>query len=132
MRRKPPTVGSWWARARRRSEESTEQIAADLQARGLDVSVAELVADRIVAQVEGADRARYEATLDGVALSCRAQADAAEALTHGANELREVERLVGSFATELNKLDEILEVLAAYLRRMRVAVGPDEGPRVLH
>jgi hypothetical protein len=132
MRRKTQTAGSWWAKTRRRAEESTERIAADLQARGLEVSVAELVADRIVSHVEGVDRARYEATLDGVALSCRAHAEAAEELTHGATELREVERLIGSFATELGKLDETLEVLAAYLRRMRVAVGPEEGPRVLH
>jgi len=132
MRRKTATAGSWWARARRRSEESTERVAADLEARGLDAAVAELVAGRIVSQLDGADRVRYDATLDGVVLSCRAHAEAAEELSHGASELREVERLVGSFATELSKLDETLEVLAAYLRRMRVAVGPEEGPRVLH
>jgi hypothetical protein len=133
MRRKSQIAGSWWGPTRRSPDTSNEQISEDLKARGVDASSADLLASRMVSRVDGADHARYEAMLDGAALSCRAQADAAEELNRGASELREVERLVGSFATELGKLDEILEVLAAYLSRMRVAVGPeDEAPRVLH
>jgi len=34
-------------------------------------------------------------------------------------DVREVERLLGAFSGELEKLDEVLEVLAAYAQRMR-------------
>jgi len=106
------------------------KICADLLARGVDAEAAESLAGRIAAALEGKDPAAYEATLDGVALSCRARPSPL-APASGAGELQEVERLMGAFATELGKLDEVLEVLAAHLRRMRVAAGGSE-PRTLH
>lgn len=42
-------------------------------------------------------------------------------------DVREVERLLGAFSGELEKLDEVLEVLAAYAQRMRAQ--PAKKPR---
>ena len=54
--------------------------------------------------------------------------------------LQELERLMGGFAGELTKLDELLEVLAAYVKRMRTSSSAKaktnttakRKPRVLH
>jgi len=46
-------------------------------------------------------------------------------------ELRQLERLMSGFGTEIRKLDEVLEVLAAYVRRMRSSIGDGEE-RLLH
>jgi len=56
---------------------------------------------------------------------------AEEAAARNAKELKEVERLMGAFAGELTKLDEVVEVLAAYVRRMRSST-PRTIERVLH
>ncbi len=44
-----------------------------------------------------------------------------------ARDVREVERLLGAFSGELEKLDEVLEVLSAYAHRMRSK--PSKSPR---
>jgi hypothetical protein len=69
--------------------------------------------------------------LNGVALACSAMSDASQTLSENYKELREVERLMGAFSGELTKLDEILEVLSAYARRMRSSSSAPI-PRVLH
>ena len=46
-------------------------------------------------------------------------------------DVREVERLLGAFSGELEKLDEVLEVLAAYAQRMRPQPAKRER-RTLH
>ena len=57
--------------------------------------------------------------------------DVVSDLTTMQRELRQLERLMGWFATELRKLDEVLEVLAAYARRMRSSAS-DGGKQLLH
>jgi hypothetical protein len=47
------------------------------------------------------------------------QAEAHAYVEWNMSEVREVERLLGAFSGELGKLDEVLEVLAAYAQRMR-------------
>ena len=46
-------------------------------------------------------------------------------------EVKQLERLMVGCATELRKLDEVLEVLAAYVRRMRTSTD-ESGNQVLH
>jgi hypothetical protein len=48
-----------------------------------------------------------------------AQMEARSHLERNLHEAREVERLLGAFSGELEKLDEVLEVLGAYAQRMR-------------
>jgi len=45
-------------------------------------------------------------------------------------EVREVERMLGAFAEELDKMDEVLAVLAATVRRMRSVAAP--GDETVH
>ena len=70
--------------------------------------------------------------LDGVALGCAALTGSSQGLEDSYRELREMERLMGAFSGELSKLDEILEVLAAYARRMRDNSTDAVVPRILN
>jgi hypothetical protein len=112
-------------------EEFRRRIRSDLGEIGLIGDEGERVADAILEQlrVTGADG--YEDLLAGVRFSHQARADAAAELARMQRELKQLERLMGGFATELRKLDEVLEVLAAYVRRMRTSVG-DGAKQVLH
>jgi len=47
-------------------------------------------------------------------------------------DVREVERLLGAFTGELEKLDEVLEVLSAYAQRMRPQKPGGNPRRLLH
>lgn len=108
-----------------------DRISSDLQARGVVLPAADVLAGRVATDLEGEQDVDYARVLDGVALGFRAQSTLAEDLSRSATDLQEIERLMSSFAGELTKLDEVLEVLAAYLRRMRTA-SPGSGSRMLH
>jgi hypothetical protein len=108
-----------------------DRISSDLQARGVVLPAADVLAGRVATDLEGEQDVDYARILDGVALGFRAQSTLAEDLSRSATDLQEIERLMSSFAGELTKLDEVLEVLAAYLRRMRTA-SPGSGSRMLH
>ncbi len=107
------------------------QIRRDLQTRGVAAASAEALSARIASKLERQDSEAYEAMLDGVALAVASHAGARESETDRAGECREIERLMGSFAEELNKLDEVLQVLAAHLTRMRTTATA-ESARVVH
>jgi hypothetical protein len=47
------------------------------------------------------------------------QSEARADVERNMRDVKEVERLLGAFSGELEKLDEVLEVLAAYAQRMR-------------
>ncbi len=55
----------------------------------------------------------------GARIATEAQAEVQSALERQLRDVREVERLLGAFSGELEKLDEVLEVLSAYAQRMR-------------
>jgi hypothetical protein len=107
-----------------------DRVSADLQSRGVAVPAAEVLAEAVAQELHAGSEC-YAAVLDGVALGFRVQTAIADELARSAGELQEIERLMGSFAGELSKLDEVLEVLAAYLRRMRSA-SPPTTSRVVH
>ena len=97
-----------------------DRISSDLQTRGVPAAAADLLAVHVAREAEGHEPA--SGVLDGAALGYRAQNAVSEDLARSAVDLQEIQRLMSSFAGELLKLDEVLEVLAAYLRRMRTAV----------
>ena len=99
-----------------------DRISVDLQSRGVPSAAADLLAVNVVHEVAG--REPDGAILDGAALGFRAQNAVSKELAQSAVDLQEIQRLMSSFAVELTKLDEVLEVLAAYLRRMRSTVPP--------
>jgi hypothetical protein len=67
----------------------------------------------------------------GATLTLGAQAEQQASVDRNLREVKEVERLLGAFSGELEKLDEVLEVLAAYAQRMRTKPTKTER-RVLH
>jgi hypothetical protein len=79
----------------------------------------ESVTDRAFVEVRGLADREYRNVLEGATLAVRALADSQQRFSEHSLDLREVERLMGAFSGELGKLDEVLEVLAAYARRMR-------------
>jgi hypothetical protein len=64
----------------------------------------------------------------GAVLASEVQAEVQAYVDRNMRDVREVERLLGAFSGELEKLDEVLEVLSAYAQRMRTQpVKPARG-----
>ncbi len=112
-------------------EGRVRKIREDLHARGVDVATAEMLSAPLASQLERQGPDAYEAMLDGVALACSPQGEDSECAASRAGEFQEIDRLMGSFTAELNKLDEVLQVLAAHLSRMRTTATSD-SQRVVH
>jgi hypothetical protein len=108
-----------------------DRICSDLQSRGLAAPAAGLLAEQVAAGLVGQSEEDYARTLDSLVLGFRAQCSVGEHPSSREADLQEIERLMSSFAGELTKLDEVLEVLAAYLRRMRTAC-PGGSSTILH
>ena len=72
-----------------------------------------------------------EPLLRGAVATVEIQAEAQAHVERNMRDVREVERLLGAFSGELEKLDEVLEVLAAYAQRMRAQPGRKPS-RTLH
>jgi hypothetical protein len=90
------------------------RVREDLAAVGVSGEHTERIAEKIAERLLERGPEGYEELLAGVRFgcTCAAQADAGDP--------QRLERLVNGFATELSKLDETLEVLTTYLRRMRM------------
>jgi len=108
-----------------------EQIRSDLESRGVTAELSQLLSRQLEDEAARANLERYDSLLDGVALTCGVHEGASTELVRSASEIREVERMMSAFAGELSKLDETLEVLAAYVRRMRVG-AETRNARTLH
>jgi hypothetical protein len=100
-----------------------DKIWADLEARGVARELCETLSASLDERHYRRSPEAYQALLDGVALACGVQTELDGDLLRNLRDLRETERLMGAFAQELSKLDEVLEVLAAHLRRMRNVPG---------
>jgi hypothetical protein len=106
-----------------------DRIRADLAARGVAPEFCEALSERLQTQVESFDAPSYLPLLDGVAAAYGIHEETSEALSNRLRELSEIERLMSAFAGELSKLDEVLNVLAAHVGRMRTSTP---SSRVLH
>ena len=106
-----------------------DRIRADLAARGVAPEFCEALSERLQSQVESFDAASYLPLLDGVAAAYGVHEETSEALSSRLRELSEIERLMSAFAGELSKLDEVLNVLAAHVGRMRTSTPSN---RILH
>lgn len=117
-----------------------DRVMRDLEARGLSREDAERLALQLckARRFEEMTPDRYESLLDGVSLACNAcevDAEHAPEPAESVGRVREIERMMQSFAAELSKLDESLEVLSAYVRRMReqpAARPRGVGSKTLH
>jgi hypothetical protein len=113
-------------------ERTLEQIQADLVARGLEPTLAKRLGTAIERRIGVLDSGRYQGVIAGIALAVSAQRRELDGLRKAADELGEVRRLLGSFTDELEKLDEALETLAAYVVRMKNPQPAPPSGRVLH
>ena len=96
-----------------------EEVEVDLVRRGVSVEAARRAACRIERQLRGLPSETAGFVLDGAALVLSSGSDLPGI---AAAEIREglvVRRLVSDFARELQKLDEIVKVLNAYLCRIQ-------------
>ncbi len=114
---------------------SEPRDAQDWQARLIALGVSETSAIRLAKELTPAYRdlgpGSASALLEGARLTFIAQAQQQASVERNLREVKEVERLLGAFTGELEKLDEVLEVLAAYAQRMR-AKPTKPARRVLH
>ena len=110
-----------------------EQICRQLEERGVTPGFAREVADALAPFAEELGASRLDAVLSGVRLAYGVHRRSAGAPNHGAGELEKIERLMGAFEPELKKLDEALDVLTAYVTRLRTETRPAEpAPPTLH
>ena len=118
-------------------ESSESQLARiireGLEARGLEAVIAESLVSQLLEQAAGFSSQECEALLDGAVLACGVQFHHGEEYVRSAGQVREIERMMQAFSGELSKLDESLELLAAYVRRMRTPVrSSGRAPTILH
>jgi hypothetical protein len=98
---------------------------------GVTSDLAERLALGLACRHRDLGRGTAAPLIQGAALAVELQATAQADVERSLRDVREVERLLGAFSGELEKLDEVLEVLAAYAQRMR-AKPASPARRVLH
>jgi hypothetical protein len=128
MRAKPDAVRG---APRGGERERGEGIRSELERRGISDEFARAVALQL--EPFGADLSpeQFEAVLSGVALAYGVHRRSIDAFRRTVTELEEVQTLLGNFGTELRKLDEAVEILAAYAARLRQSTSAPP-PRSVH
>ena len=128
-------TGLWptrnWIGESRPEPRTIEEWETRLVAEGVSSEWASGVAAQLVSAYSKLGRGSAAALIRGASLTVGAQASEKAEVERGLRDVREVERLLGAFTGELEKLDEVLEVLSAYAQRMRSK--PSKVPsRTLH
>ncbi|MBW2245288.1 MAG: hypothetical protein JRH01_25235 [Deltaproteobacteria bacterium] len=112
------------------SNRTAKHIRRDLEDRGVPEPVSTELSARMAEEAEHLDAGAYEGFLAGAALSFSFHREANAEDPASAKDLGEIQRLMSDFSDELRKLDEALEILAAYVVRMRTQSDPKD--RTLH
>ena len=110
---------------------SRPDIRGELERRGVGGGFARAVSEQLEPFSSELSAEHVEAVIAGVTLAWGVHRRSVESFRRTANDLEEVQRLLSSFAGELHKLDEALEMLAAYAARLRTQTGP-VPTRTLH
>lgn len=105
-------------------------LQRDLEDRGVPKPLATAVRERVEAQLPWITDGAYDGLLTGVATACALQARDEASVRKTVSDLGEMQQLMADFSDELRKLDEALEVLAAYVVRMRTQT--DATDQTLH
>jgi hypothetical protein len=108
------------------------KLQFELERRGVTCEYSRLLSGRLEQGLAGRSQQEATAVLDGIGIAFSVQQETSQQLAESVRGLKEMERIMGAFSGELSKLDEVLEVLAAYVRRMRTSGPPDEPTRTLH
>ena len=106
-------------------------LRRELERRGVPEEFSLALAERAAGYASSGGPAAVRAVVDGMSIAFEIERSTREQLTRNLRGLREVERMMGAFSGELSKLDEVLGVLAAYVRRMRSS-GVAEPDCTLH
>lgn len=132
----------WWKRGGRRRSAPVERKSLDpgpvgewearIAAAGVSREWAGRLAPGLAASQAELGRGSSLALIRGAALAVALQADSQARAERNLRDVREVERLLGAFSGELEKLDEVLEVLSAYAQRMRPQAQTGNPRRTLH
>ncbi len=109
---------------------SPHDLQRDLEDRGVPKPLATAVRERVEAQLPWITDGGYDGLLTGVATACALQARDEASVRKTVSDLGEMQQLMADFSDELRKLDEALEVLAAYVVRMRTQT--DATDQTLH
>jgi len=115
----------------RQEPKDPEEWEARLVEAGVSIEWARRIADRLSPRHAELGRGSAVALIEGAAVAVEVQAVAHADVERNMKDVREVERLLGAFSGELEKLDEVLEVLSAYAQKMRSKPG-DSSRRTLH
>lgn len=121
--------------ARKPARVAPQQLAdweARIAAAGVAPEWATKLAPALAASQQEIGRDSATALIRGAALAVALQAESQAQVERSLRDVREVERLLGAFSGELEKLDEVLEVLAAYAQRMRPQAPAGSPRRTLH
>ena len=102
----------------------TDRIELELIRRGIPRESSGTLARQVQRQLEGVPEHPAGLVLDGVALAFSVGAVQRDAPVGGFRQARVVDQLLTDFGDEVQKLDEIVKVLNAYLRRLR---NPEVG-----
>lgn len=92
--------------------------------------MATAVSGRLAPHVDQLADSAYEGLLTGVATAYAVQKDGGGSPPKTHRDLAEMQQLMSDFGSELKKLDEALEVLSAYLVRMKTQAPA--GNRTVH
>lgn len=104
-----------------------EDWEAQLVEEGVSSEFAGRIAQQLMPAHREFGRGAAAPLIRSAALTFELQASAHADARRSLRDAREVERLLSAFTGELEKLDEVLEVLAAYAQRMRSK--PAEGSK---
>jgi hypothetical protein len=106
------------------------RIRLDLENKGMAPESSAPVAERLAAIASGLTPEEYAAVLDGVATAYKVKRPEPAPAASTSADMAEIQRLMEGFADELQKLDEGLRILSAYVTRMRSRSSRDEPPIV--
>jgi hypothetical protein len=106
-------------------------IRGELERRGVGDGFARAVSEQLEPFASELSAEHVEAVIAGVTLAWGVHRRSVESFRRTATDLEEVQRLLSNFAGELHKLDEALEMLAAYAARLRTQTG-SVPTRTLH
>jgi len=104
-----------------------ERVRSDLEQRGIDPQFSQPVAERLVAIAPDLSVPEYAAILDGVTAAYSVHREFGQPKGIGMQHGNEFRRLMEGCTGELRKLDEGLQMLSAYLVRMRALWSRDDS-----
>ena len=100
-------------------ESLRDRIRSDLERMGMDAQFSEMVAQRLEPTVAHLSPHEYDAVLSSIAAVYGVRCEDRDAPGIAPEDIADVQRLMQGFGEEVQKLDEGLRMLSAYVSRLR-------------